>query len=303
MVRIEPHTPRHATRLLRAFVTSAVVMPAMAAMVALLASPVSAAGSSDAETAGSASTLAEVPGLRYERHVLEEPRPIRVHTLRIDLSEPALDPAVVLSEDPPEADRNATRTDPRRLAADPSVVAFVNANPWSPWGPDYPRRVTITGLAASGGERRSEPGAVSVWADDRGRVSVGDPGDAVVQEGVGGFHQLLDENEILVQPSDSVHPRTAIAVNEAGDRMWLVVVDGRQSDVSEGMSYHELAVFLSEHLDEDLGPWDAAAMDGGGSSVLGARDAQGELRILNSPSGGQLRPLPLIFTVRHSPSP
>lgn len=73
-------------------------------------------------------------------------------------------------------------------------------------------------------------------------------------------------------------PRTAIGVNEAGTKMYWVVVDGRQTG-SAGMTLAELAGVLI-----GLGAHQATSMDGGGSSIL---YLDGEVK--NSPSDGAPR--------------
>ena len=79
-----------------------------------------------------------------------------------------------------------------------------------------------------------------------------------------------------------------------------MVVDGRQTGFSEGMSLHELGTVMQE-----LGCWTAVNMDGGGSSVMGLRGSDGELRVMNSPSDRVLgvvrvRPVPAILTLRET---
>jgi hypothetical protein len=49
-------------------------------------------------------------------------------------------------------------------------------------------------------------------------------------------------------------------------------------------------------------------MDGGGSSIMGLVDADGQLQVMNSPSGRLLgvpliRPLPTILTIRRTSHP
>jgi hypothetical protein len=75
------------------------------------------------------------------------------------------------------------------------------------------------------------------------------------------------------------HPRTAFGWN--ADWFFLVVVDGRQRDVSDGMTLDELAKCLVE-----LGCDEALNLDGGGSSTLWFK---GEVR--NSPCDGYERTL------------
>ena len=73
------------------------------------------------------------------------------------------------------------------------------------------------------------------------------------------------------------HPRTAIGWNQ---RYFLLVeVDGRQKDLSVGMTLEELAGYLA-----DLGCEEAMNLDGGGSSILWY-----EGKIRNSPCDGRER--------------
>lgn len=75
------------------------------------------------------------------------------------------------------------------------------------------------------------------------------------------------------------HPRSAIGWNK--DWYFLVVVDGRQRDVSDGMTLDELAGFLAK-----LGCVEALNLDGGGSSTLWF---DGGVR--NAPCDGYERPI------------
>jgi uncharacterized protein YigE (DUF2233 family) len=68
------------------------------------------------------------------------------------------------------------------------------------------------------------------------------------------------------------NPRTAIGYNRTS--IFLVEVDGRQKDLSVGMTFPELA-----RLMKDIGCTDALNLDGGGSSTLWLNG-----RVLNSPS-------------------
>lgn len=72
-------------------------------------------------------------------------------------------------------------------------------------------------------------------------------------------------------------PRTAVALDESGTQLWLVVVDGRQPSYSVGMTMDQLAAFLVE-----LGAHTAINLDGGGSSTLVTQSWRGPL-IRNSP--------------------
>jgi hypothetical protein len=74
------------------------------------------------------------------------------------------------------------------------------------------------------------------------------------------------------------HPRTAVGVDSAEQKVWFLVVDGRQPGVSEGATLDELKQML-----KDEGAVDALNLDGGGSSVLVARSPDGSLKVLNVP--------------------
>lgn len=110
---------------------------------------------------------------------------------------------------------------------------------------------------------------------------------------VGGFPELLKggrrvgDLQVSERPDFAAarHPRTAVALDPGGDRLWLVVVDGRQEGWSAGMTLPELTALL-----EALGVEDALNLDGGGSSVMIVRgrrvsrpsDAGGERAVVNA---------------------
>jgi hypothetical protein len=73
-------------------------------------------------------------------------------------------------------------------------------------------------------------------------------------------------------------PRTAVALTEDKSHMIIVMVDGRQPNYSEGASFLELAAIVIAH-----GGYTALNLDGGGSSTLVMRDAEGHPMLLNSP--------------------
>jgi hypothetical protein len=87
------------------------------------------------------------------------------------------------------------------------------------------------------------------------------------------------------------HPRTALGWNK--DYIFLVEVDGRQSNISLGMTFPELADYLIK-----MGCSEAMNLDGGGSATLWAL---GNVR--NSPSEGEERPSAnALVVVRKTPN-
>ncbi|MBN80525.1 MAG: hypothetical protein CMJ70_10330 [Planctomycetaceae bacterium] len=257
-------------------------------------------------------------GLHYEMHEVKDPRVNRIHVLRLDLRVGKLKPAVVVGADPDgDGPAETALTSPLKLAAGSSVVAFINTNPWDSFPDAEGRRnrrwfagqpVDISGLASSSGRIRSasQSHGASVWFDGTGRLRLGvAPGDDQEQpeerrltEGMAGFGLVMKEGKVVVGEGGAVHPRTSIGVDRTGRIAWLVVVDGRQRGFSEGMNLHELGLRMKK-----LGCWDAMNMDGGGSSVMGLVNEEGEMQVFNSPSDRRLgrrsvRPLPMVLTLR-----
>lgn len=67
---------------------------------------------------------------------------------------------------------------------------------------------------------------------------------------------------------DDRRSRTAIAINQAGNKLWFVVVDQYPPGVSEGISIPNLV----DSILLPLGAWNAINTDGGGSTALVWRD-------------------------------
>ncbi len=72
-------------------------------------------------------------------------------------------------------------------------------------------------------------------------------------------------------------PRTALGIDAAGKRLWLVVADGRQPGYSEGASNADLLALFRE-----LGVTDAMSLDGGGSATMAAKGPAGPI-VLSRP--------------------
>ena len=64
----------------------------------------------------------------------------------------------------------------------------------------------------------------------------------------------------------------------------VLVVDGRQPEISNGASLYDMATIF-----RSLGAYQAVNLDGGGSSIIYVKDAEGNLTYRNSPSDGHPR--------------
>ena len=81
------------------------------------------------------------------------------------------------------------------------------------------------------------------------------------------------------------HPRTVVGLDATGTQLTFLVVDGRQPQLSIGMTLAELS-----HEMIDLGCTSAINLDGGGSTTLVYRDPETKkLAIMNSPSDSKER--------------
>jgi hypothetical protein len=86
-------------------------------------------------------------------------------------------------------------------------------------------------------------------------------------------------------------PRTAVAVDRTGDKVYLVTVDGRQSGYSDGMNLSEFASYLA-----GLGVEEALNLDGGGSTAMATRfPGDTEVKLANKPSDGWERAVSTIL--------
>jgi Phosphodiester glycosidase len=127
------------------------------------------------------------------------------------------------------------------------------------------------------------------------RISTGTVPDlAGVQTAIGGGPALVVDGKVM-QWSGWIHvrhPRSAVGWNEKS--LFLVEVDGRQMDLSVGMTFSELAAYMLK-----LGCQEALNFDGGGSATLWALGS-----VRNSPSEGQERPCPnTLVVLKKTPQP
>lgn len=100
--------------------------------------------------------------------------------------------------------------------------------------------------------------------------------DFLVREGKA---QFSDAN-VTYKPGEfrNINPRTAVGIDKKGKKLILLVVDGR-SELSRGMTYGQLAAEMVKS-----GAYTAINLDGGGSSTLVLRQADGTMKVMNKPS-------------------
>ena len=163
---------------------------------------------------------------------------------------------------------------------------------------------SMTGTVVSSstaGNSPLEPGMVVLSATDKAKAPLEGlkEGDTVkldftfadsrwndVSFSIGGA-QILVEDGVMTVPSASLynnpHPRTAVGIKADGSIVWLTV-DGRQEEVSEGLTGAELAQLMI-----DMGCTWALNLDGGGSTTMVAKLPGEELTLRNVPSDNRAR--------------
>ncbi len=235
------------------------------------------------------------PGVVYERQLRDEPRPLVIHAVRVDLRDP--DIRVLVTPGEPTGGRQLpARTTTTFLDEFDLQVAmnggfFSPSFTRSPWD-YYPKSgdpIDALGQAISNGEPYSSPrrGWPVLCVHAGGNLGIQtDPCPPDAAQGIAGNVIFLTDG----QPADlrtgrypgarnffQRHPRSAVALDASGETLWLIVVDGRQPGYSEGVTMPELAAIV-----RDLGATMALNLDGGGSSAL-ARAGIFGAQLLNSP--------------------
>lgn len=234
------------------------------------------------------------------------PRPLRIHYLRVDMKTPTLEVLTLTGDDPDGAGPAESQlTQPIDLFRKFHALAAVNANAFSGLNakPDDAnwfegRAVDMHGLVVSGSKVISpvEQGRTSFWIDGAGRPHIGTPKPTeTVVTGVADWSsRLLADSRIIPDPAvQALHPRTALGFDDTGAWLLLVVVDGRQPGFSEGVTLSELAGILKTR-----GCSQAINLDGGGSSIMLVQEPGQGVRTVNSPSGKEPRPVPVMLGVR-----
>lgn len=227
-------------------------------------------------------------GLEVRYRVYDHPRPLRMWVARVDLATPGLRFAITAPAGHPEGETFCENT--LEFAEKHGVQIAFNTSAFRPLRETRGEPMDVVGLAAVEGRKYSDPderfGAVYISRDNRVALKGPPLPQDEIWDVIPGFRMLIDDKEVAVseQVANSkfgdVNPRTAVGVDREGRTLWIIVVDGRQEGISEGITLVELACIF-----ESLGAWDALNLDGGGSSTLVMQSAEGPRRVINTPVG------------------
>jgi len=231
-------------------------------------------------------------GVRYQRLVRQQPRPLVAHLVRIDLQEPGLD--VLVSPHEPSASGDVLSDRTSGFAARHGVQVAINANYFYPFENNHPLNYTphvgdpvqIVGLAASrgqryGGEDGETEGTITLYFSRDRRLSFEQPLGEVWQAISGLGYVVKDGAPMAFEDKENnrkPYPRSIAAVDATGRYLLLLVVDGKQPHYSEGLTLEETAALLLQH-----GAHTAIQLDGGGSATLSRQHGPGEVSLVNTP--------------------
>lgn len=242
------------------------------------------------------------PAATYQHEIRQSPNE-SIHLITIDLTDPRVKVTVVGGGADPDGDGPWTTTllPVREIAnrekfdiavngdffetraekdASGKSIGFVHGKWASPAGP-----------AETDGKLWKSPAATRpalLIGDGKAAVQQVDPAKPLpewARQAVGGNVILVRDGKPVSHKNADRHPRTVAGVDKGGTKLILLVIDGRQKDLSIGMTYVELSRELIA-----AGAWDGINLDGGGSTTLVMRDPQTrELKVVNSPSDGRER--------------
>jgi len=227
-----------------------------------------------------------VKGVTYLQKDLTTPRKNKMHVMAVDLATIGLEFLVT-----PSTDSNGvlcTRTT-SKFIEDFSLSFAVNGDGFSYLGVSvnsantcsnggYP--VKANGFAASRGKIYSPIKTVQpiVYISKRNQVTINDNQNQQFNA-ISGDRLIVNKGaRIKNLAATTPNPRTGIGVSRNGRWLIFMVVDGRQTDYSEGVTFPELADLLISY-----GVYTGVNMDGGGSSAMVIKGFDGKARLLNSP--------------------
>lgn len=226
-------------------------------------------------------------GVDYSVFVSTGPR-VDARALRVNLSAEGLVPVVT-----PGSGGMTKSQFVSSFARLYGCAAAVNTAPFRPASAVEGEPREVVGLTIAGGVVVSPPVAPMAVlllrrAEDgglRAQIVLQTPGLERSREGgpivaaAGGFTIVLSEGKPMAD-NRRREPRTAAGVSADGRTLYLLVADGRRPG-SAGLTDYETGLWLAR-----LGADRGMTLDGGGSSAMALRGADGIVRIVNVPIHG-----------------
>jgi exopolysaccharide biosynthesis protein len=230
-------------------------------------------------------------GIQYKKDILATPRPLVIHIVTIDLKTPGIK-LFITPKTPPKARTTSEFLQEYKLQLAINASYFTPFHELTPWD-YYPHKGDIAkpfGEVISNGDRYTKPEAnwPVLCISPKNIATILDditcpPGTL---HGIAGREMLVTRGRPIAETAasrfDKPYSRVAIGVDQRGETLWLIVVDGKQPLYSEGVTLVELAQIFAK-----LGADRAINMDGGGSTTLVMATNNGA-KVLNAPMQSKL---------------
>jgi hypothetical protein len=225
-------------------------------------------------------TTTPFTGITVHQRLQTSPRPLKINIVEIDLKAPGIRFRVTPSNGALPGETTAQTT--REFLIEQNAQLAINATFYKSVKWPY---LDSLGLVASDGVVYSEPTeypAINISRDNVAKLlPPAEQTSAEPYNAVAGNAVILRRGKNVAKDK-GLHPRTALGI-APGNKLVILVVDGRQELISEGMTTIEVANFLREY-----GVTDALNLDGGGSTTLAIADPSP--RLVNTPMGsGKIR--------------
>lgn len=237
-------------------------------------------------------------GITYERQIWDQPRPVVIHIVTVDLTAPGVEVVVspgLANADAPNQTRAQT-TSGFLQAAQVQIAAngsffypFREKTPWD-YAPHVGDRANVLGQAIAEGQTYAEPRRpwypVCFLKSQRAIISPHTTCPVGTRFALSAGPRLLTQGEPTqrdpVSSESQPYARLLLAIDKPGTRLWLIAIDGKQPLYSRGMTLTEATALVQE-----LGAYEALNLDGGGSTTL-VRSVDGQPRLLNAPIHAKL---------------
>lgn len=237
-------------------------------------------------------------GITYQRQVRNTPRPYMLHIVTIDLTASKIDVLVTPGDNQGWDNTLGTWNEIPARTTSEFVREFklqlaINAGYFFPFRENspldfYPRsgeRVNVVGQAIANGSTyspvQSDVPVLCFNAGNRPQIFESGQCPKGTVHAVAGSDIVLKKGAVSLSPEsrrqDKAYSRVAVAIDRQGQKLWLIVIDGKQPLYSEGVTLVELS-----QITQELGAFEALNLDGGGSATLVVATDSG-IKVLNAP--------------------
>jgi len=223
-------------------------------------------------------------GIDYFHAKIISPK-IDFHALKIDLSAQNLD---IVVKGGAYKENQTLSQKVSNFVRDNNLLAGINASPFDIVSSKEGKAIQNMGIVISNGKMLApaNPNYDALVFYKNGKTAIINQSSINsvenIENAVGGFHQILTNGEPAQRThgKEARHPRSAAGISQDGKYLYLTVIDGRRAG-SVGATEEETALLL-----RSLGSWEGINFDGGGSTALAMRFANGKVRVVNTPIHG-----------------